>query len=404
MGPDTHLPAGDTAGRFRRWFLLSLGILGGYALLGPLGPAFAEPALDRARAEVRSVHVQALLDEGKRECERGHQFRAIRLFSAALNMGAGADALTLRGQAYQQIGESDKALADLTHAIALDASDPAPYLTRGDVFSARFDYEKALLDFDRAIELSPSSVEALLGRGLANIGLERYARAVKDFEAALAIDHRNAEALWNLGTAQMLAGRPNAAREAFQTELQLELDPAWKRKIQDRIVSLPPGPDLGLELTESKVYANSDTGSSSSRGATTDAANSRTAESAPPSGETTNQQPIDASARREPTSKPPAGKKTIYVAGNWDTTYLGFHIKLDLHQTGNVLSGVLKIQGLGGDGETYHFTGTISDDGRVSLVHHEGHRFNGTVLEKGHLTGVLTINDGRTMPINFWAN
>ncbi|MBI5570257.1 MAG: tetratricopeptide repeat protein [Desulfomonile tiedjei] len=380
------------------WFLMLAGMVGWCMLWGLPGEIFAEGTFDRARSEVRAVHAQALLEEGRGECERGHHFRAIRVLSAALSTGAGPEAFQLRGQAYHRVGEFDKALADFGSAISLSPSNPVPYLARGDMFNDMLDYEKALIDFDKALELSPSSSAARLGRGLANTGLERYASAVNDFEAALSKDDRNPETLWNLGTAHMLAGRPHAAKKALQALLQVEADPAWKQRTKDRIAQLPPGPDLALGNSEGSFQLDVNVHPGSSQ-------------DTPPASPTHQEHPgvrpsqrsVDASRNPQPSAETPFASK-LSITGNWEATYLGSRIKLNAQQSGSSLSGVLRIHGPGGGDDTYHFRGTVGEDGSVSASHHSGHRFTGRLLPGRRLSGVITTNDGSRIPLDLSPN
>ena len=395
MASSAHRQNDPVVHRPRPYLLLLSGLLGWCVLSGLPGKTCAEGTFDRARTEVRAVHAQALLEEGRGEYERGHHFRAIRVLSAAISAGAGAQAFQLRGQAYHQMGEHDKALADFRSAISLSPSDPAPYLARGDLFNTLLEYDKALIDFDKALELSPASTSARLGRGLANAGLERYASAVNDFERILRTDDRNPEALWNLGTAHMLAGRPQAAKKTLQALLLLESDSTWKQRAQERIAKLPPGPDLDLGTGDEILQPHATVPRPSSQDAPSESTAFHKHPGVPPL-----QPSPDEPGNVPPPSGGPATRK-IPVTGTWETAFLGSRLKLTAKQSGSSLSGVLTIHGPGGGDETYHFQGTVGEDGNVSAFHHSGHRFVGKVLPSGGVSGVLTTNGGARIPFDF---
>ena len=73
----------------------------------------------------------------------------------------------MRGNAYQQKGELDKAIADYSQAIQLDASLFEAWRKRGWARNRAGDYKGALEDFDKAIQLEPRNAMAWNGRGAA---------------------------------------------------------------------------------------------------------------------------------------------------------------------------------------------------------------------------------------------
>jgi tetratricopeptide (TPR) repeat protein len=88
---------------------------------------------------------------------------------------------------------------------------PDPHLERGFALLAS-DPEAALKELEQAREAQ--SVQALLGRGLALEGMRRYADAEKTLEQASAAGNE-AAALFALSRVQLMAGRPQAARQSI---------------------------------------------------------------------------------------------------------------------------------------------------------------------------------------------
>jgi TonB family protein len=77
------------------------------------------------------------------------------------------DAYIIRGSAYQQKGEVDKALADFNQAIRLDQKSARAYCDRGileDVLLRQ--PNKALADYNEAIRLAPNFQRAYFNRGV----------------------------------------------------------------------------------------------------------------------------------------------------------------------------------------------------------------------------------------------
>ena len=74
---------------------------------------------------------------------------------------------TNRGVEYEIKKEFDKAVADHSEAIKVDAKNWAAYNNRGNAYSGKRDFEHAIADYNEAIELNPKCAEALYNRGLA---------------------------------------------------------------------------------------------------------------------------------------------------------------------------------------------------------------------------------------------
>ena len=97
----------------------------------------------------------------------GRYDMAIRYYSAALGMGPDDDGLVdiyrLRGHAYFEKGQRDKAIADWDHALRLPAKTGAQFWARAKIFENKGDYSAAARDYARAAELSPKDADAWNG-------------------------------------------------------------------------------------------------------------------------------------------------------------------------------------------------------------------------------------------------
>ena len=80
----------------------------------------------------------------------------------------------------------------------VDRNDLATaYKNRGDAYNDKGEYEQALADYARAIETNPQDAEAFNGRGTTYIAQERYRLAVDDFDQAIRINPSSAVTLGN---------------------------------------------------------------------------------------------------------------------------------------------------------------------------------------------------------------
>ena len=82
-------------------------------------------------------------------------------------------------------GNVEEAIAELDTAIDANANS-AVYTLRGEAYMQIGDYQKAVLDFDNAIEMDAMNAVAFYDRSLLNTRLENYASALNDINNALA--------------------------------------------------------------------------------------------------------------------------------------------------------------------------------------------------------------------------
>jgi tetratricopeptide (TPR) repeat protein len=86
---------------------------------------------------------------------------------------------------YRIFQKYDLAVADLTHAIAIDTQNPVLFGLRAVVLEALHAHEAALADSNRANELSPNDPQFLLQRGTIYVALGRFDDALADSDRAL---------------------------------------------------------------------------------------------------------------------------------------------------------------------------------------------------------------------------
>jgi Tfp pilus assembly protein PilF len=106
-------------------------------------------------------------------------------------------AVKMRGYAYENKGDHDRAIADYSEAIRLDPKDGLAYSARGDAFSAEADFDHAIADYGEAIRINPKFKGAFIGRGVALGNKGDADRAIADFNEALQLDPRSAYAYSN---------------------------------------------------------------------------------------------------------------------------------------------------------------------------------------------------------------
>ena len=120
------------------------------------------------------------------------------------------------GRSYFELGDSDKALPELTQAAQLDRTNRL-----GLFFAARINldngnYPQAVAMAERAIQSHPqdTSIRNLLGS--AYLGVDRYADAIQQFEVVIQDRPSDATAIYNLGQAYTATKNWPKAIEQFQ--------------------------------------------------------------------------------------------------------------------------------------------------------------------------------------------
>lgn len=323
---------------------------------------------------------QMFLEEGRQELDRGGFARAIRVLSQAISKGADPEAFKLRGQAYESIGEPEKALSDFSSYVAARSSEPEAYVLRGDAYNYHHDSEKALADFTTAIDLGSSSADTLVGRGIAYLGLEEFELAIKEFRMALQYDPGNTDALTDLGLAYMLANKPEEAATYFEKALTVERDPKWKTRLaawirdaQPRALEEAPAQQRSLERTASWEEAP-------------------TPEEASAETERKALRQMRHSIARLP-------RNSTSLPGSWRGRYQGYDLSMQLQQSGRNLTGVLRVRPPAGPENSFNFVGTF-ENGKIMVSHHGGTSFSGRLADEHRLVGVLSTADGMKIPVD----
>jgi tetratricopeptide (TPR) repeat protein len=104
------------------------------------------------------------------------------------------DVATLRARAatYRNLGEYDKAIADLNKAVVLDPKHAAAWADRGAAYLTLKLYDRALANLNEAIRLDQEDAVAWHNRGQAYAGLHQYDKALFNLNKAIKLDSKNA--------------------------------------------------------------------------------------------------------------------------------------------------------------------------------------------------------------------
>ena len=89
-----------------------------------------------------------------------------------------------RGNARNELGDKEGAIADYTQAIQLNPDDAGAYYDRGIARNDLGDKEGASADYTQAIQLNPGYADAYNNRGIARKALGDKQAAIADYQQA----------------------------------------------------------------------------------------------------------------------------------------------------------------------------------------------------------------------------
>lgn len=136
-----------------------------------------------------------------------------------------ADKFILRGNAWYDIAEYDKAINDYDKAIELNGK--YAYLAlynKALAFIAKGIYTNAINDFKETIKLKPEFASAYVALGSIYRAQKKYVEAIKEYDKAIKIDSRYTNAYFNRGLAKKESQKLEESKKDFRKYLKLTTD------------------------------------------------------------------------------------------------------------------------------------------------------------------------------------
>ena len=151
------------------------------------GNAYKDLAIDR----VYSHHSMLIVFSGNETNNARLMYdKAINDYGKAINLDPGcSDAYINLSEVHWQIGQSEKALADLTNLINIDSLNAKAYQKRSFIYENNYqDHSKAISGFTRAVEIDPDFTDAYYSRAVIYYRVKQYNDALADLNKIIDID------------------------------------------------------------------------------------------------------------------------------------------------------------------------------------------------------------------------
>lgn len=148
-----------------------------------------------------------------------------------------AAAYTNRGNAYDDLGEYNRAIDDYTEALRIEPGYASAYNNRGVSYDNLGDYTRAIENYDQALRYDPGHVNAYYNRGNAYDDLGEYRRAILDYSKALRLDPNYASAHQNRGVSYESLGEYERAAADWEQAIRIDGAPRarrWQRYLKGK--------------------------------------------------------------------------------------------------------------------------------------------------------------------------
>lgn len=134
--------------------------------------------------------------------------------------GARAIAYRNRAETYAERAANEKAIADYTEALRLNAKDAVAYAGRGRVRLTKGAIKDAVADLGEAIRLEPNVASLYVVRGYAHLVKGNKRAAIADYSEAIRLDPKNVTAYNNRGLAYRKKGELKRALADYTQAIQ----------------------------------------------------------------------------------------------------------------------------------------------------------------------------------------
>ncbi|HET9496686.1 MAG TPA: tetratricopeptide repeat protein [Chloroflexia bacterium] len=209
--------------------LLVGGGVGAGLILAGGGNQTAPPAVTpTAQAGQVSANAEANYNSGVAAINDGDYDKAISELSEAIAGSPDyAEAYFYRAIAYRSNMMYNEAIADFTRTLELEPDSVYPYYERGLAYTYAGIATRAIEDFTRAIELQPNMIDAYYQRAGRYFDIGRYDDAITDFDKVIELNPGYGDSYFDRGRAYSSKADYEAAIEDFTLAINLDPNSAY---------------------------------------------------------------------------------------------------------------------------------------------------------------------------------
>ncbi len=161
-------------------------------------------------------------EQAMAQLKAGDPMQAVQLIAPILTeSGDHPLLLNILGLAYDDIGETDKALQHFESAAARKPDYFNAFFNLGRLLQRMGREEEAITAFDSALKVKPDYVDALVGRGNVYAAQHAYEKAKADYEKAISLDPDSRDAVLNLGNVLQETNDYGKAEQRYLKALEL---------------------------------------------------------------------------------------------------------------------------------------------------------------------------------------
>lgn len=186
-------------------------------------------------AGVASAKAYQAYKDGAFFLQQGNYKESIRYLAKAIQLKPDfADAFITRGNAYRELGQSQRAIQDYNEGIRLKPNNAFAYWHRAFAYGKAGQYPRAINDYTQVIRLNPNHKSAYGNRGLAYAKLGQHHRAIQDYTQAIRLKPDDALSYCYRGISHYNLGQYQRAADDFNRAVRLKPDLQVAYEYRDR--------------------------------------------------------------------------------------------------------------------------------------------------------------------------
>jgi tetratricopeptide (TPR) repeat protein len=143
--------------------------------------------------------------------------------------------LHLRGLAYEQIEQFDRAREDYQRAIAIDPQLSDMYIHRGITFGKTGNFRQSIVSLTEGIRLVPGNPDGYFNRGIGYLQQGDFEKAIDDFSNVIRLSPGDEESYYWRGVLYEEAGRQKDAIADYRQFLAISKNSQAKEEIERKL-------------------------------------------------------------------------------------------------------------------------------------------------------------------------